>query len=222
MVGRRFLQDGNEYEIVGVVADVRTNADREPVPIAYRPYWDGLQEKAVVVARAQGDPFSVAGAVRAALRRVDADVPIGTMRTMREVLDQSTSQRRFQMVLASVFAVCALLLAALGVYGVVSHSVAQRTREMGIRAALGARPMDISKMVVRRGMVPVGLGLLAGVMGALVAGRLLQNLLYEINPHDPLTISLVVLVVGAVATVACHLPARRAAKVDPMVALRHE
>ncbi len=223
VVGRRFLHEsGKEYEVIGVAANVRSLADRETAPILYRPYWDGAPEYTVVVARSFGDPFSIAATVRAAVRNADADLPIATMRTMQEVLEESVSQRRFQMLIASLFAVCALLLAALGIYGVVSYSVARQTRDIGIRAALGARPVDLCGMVLRYGMMPVGLGLFAGVAGALVVGRLLASLLYEVSPYDPLTLSVVALVVSAVATVACYLPARRAARIDPMVALRYE
>ncbi len=223
VVGRRFLhEDWKEYEVIGVAADVRTYADREALPILYRPYWDGAPQRTVVVARSAGDPFSIARAVHAATRNADAEVPIAAMRTMQEVLDDSVSQRRFQMLIASLFAGCALLLATLGIYGVVSCSVARQTRDIGIRAALGARPMDLCGMVLLRGMAPVGLGLLVGVAGALAAGRLLRGLLYEISAHDPLTISVVALVVVGAALAACYLPARRAARVDPMVALRYE
>ena len=223
VVGRRFLhEDSREYEVIGVAANVRTYADREIVPVVYRPYWDKAPEKTTVVAQSWSDPFSIAGAVRAAIRKVDADVPIAAMRTMQEVLDDAVAQRRFQMLIASLFAVSALLLAALGIYGVVSYSVARQTRDIGIRAALGARPVDLCGMVLLRGMTPVGFGLVAGVVGALAVGRLLRSLLYEISPYDPLTIFVVALVVVAAAIAACYLPARRAARVDPMVALRCE
>ncbi len=223
IVGRRFLHEGTaEYEVIGVAADVRTHVDRETIPVLYRPYWDKAPEKTVVVARAAGDPYSIAGAVRAAIRRADADTPVAGMRTMQNVLDESVSQRRFQMLIASLFAVCALLLAALGIYGVVSYSVARQTRDIGIRAALGARPVDLCGMVLLRGMMPVGLGLFAGVAGALAVGRLLGSLLYEVSPYDPLTLAVVGVVVSAVALAACYLPARQAARTDPIGALRYE
>jgi predicted lysophospholipase L1 biosynthesis ABC-type transport system permease subunit len=222
-VGRRFRHaDNREYEVIGVAADTRTYVDQETLPVVYRPYWDGAPERTVIVARSAGDPLAIAGAVRAAIRRADPDVPVAGIHTMREVLDASVSARRFQMLIASLFAVCALLLAALGIYGVVSYAVARQTRDIGVRAALGARPMDLCGMVLLRGMAPVGLGLLLGVAGALAAGRLLGSLLYEVGPYDPLTLGAVVLTVVAVAAAACYLPARRAARVDPMMALRYE
>ncbi len=222
VVGRRFLMGGGECEVIGVVQDVLAEADQKPAATVYRPYWDGAPAQTTVVARAVGDPFSVAGPVREAIHRVDAELPISRMYTMREVLESSVSQRRFQMLLTGAFALCALLLAGLGIYGVVSHAVAQRTREMGIRMAFGARPLDIYHAVLRRGMTPVVLGLLAGVGGAHVLGRLLRSLLYEVSPSDPLTLTTVVATMFLVALAASYFPARRAARIDPMAALRYE
>jgi putative ABC transport system permease protein len=202
-LGQRFARYENDlFEVIGVVKDVCADVDRGPVAMVYRPYWDGAPVQTVVVARAAGAPFSIAGSVREAIRSVDADLPISRMYTMREVLEVSVSQRRFQMLLASAFAVCALILAGLGIYGVVSYAVARRTREMGIRLAFGARPLDIYRIVLRRGMTPVAL--------------------YEISPADPLTIVAVVTIVSLVAITACYTPARRAAQVDPTAALRYE
>jgi putative ABC transport system permease protein len=224
VVGRQFLHaDNQECEVIGVVKDVLANADQEPAAIVYRPYWwHGARAWTTVVARGKGDPFSIADSIRVAIRRVDADLPISKMYTMREVLEASVSQRRFQMLLTSAFAVCALLLAGLGIYGVVSYAVARRTREMGIRLAFGAQPVDIYHIVLRRGMTPVILGLLVGVAGACALGRLLRSLLYEISPTDPLTIVAVVTIMSLAAIAACYIPARRAARIDPMEALRYE
>jgi len=223
VVGRRFLHEGEQdYEVIGVAKDVRANADRGAVAMVYRPSWEGTPTRTVVVARATGDPFSIAGSVRAAVRSADADVPISKMCTMHQVLEESVSQRRFQTLLASAFAICALVLAGLGIYGVVSYSVTRRTREIGIRMAFGATPLALYRMVLQQGMAPVGVGLLAGVAGAFAAGRLVRSLLYQISPHDPLTILAVAVVISMVAVAACYIPARRAAKIDPMVALRYE
>jgi len=222
VVGRRFLRGGDECEVIGVVKDVLTQADQKPVPMVYHPYWDGAPAATTVVARAAEDPFSIAGPVREAIRSTDADLPVFRICTMREILEMSVSQRQFLMLLTSTFAVCALVLAALGIYGVVSYSATRRTREMGIRMAFGARPFDIYHIVLRRGMTPVVLGLLAGVGGACALGRLLRSLLYEISPGDPLTLAAVVTTMSLVAVAAGYLPARRAARIDPMAALRCE
>ena len=141
---------------------------------------------------------------------------------MQEVLGKSVGQSRFQTLLASVFAIVALLLASLGIYGVVSYSVARRTNEMGIRTALGARSSQLLGMVLRQGMGPVAAGLVVGVAAALAAGRFLGSLLFEVSARDPLTISAAAEVLFVVGLAACYIPAHRATKVDPMAALRFE
>ncbi len=225
VVGRRLvLGDGpRECEVVGITQDVRANADQEPVATLYLPHWHDMAPlQTVIVARAEGEPLSIAGSLRAAVRDVDPDVPLSGLRTMQAVLEKSASQRRFQMLLASAFAVCALALAGLGIYGVVSYSVVRRTREIGIRTAFGALPLHLYRMVLRQGMGPVALGLVLGVTGAVALGRLLRSLLYEITPYDPWIIAAAVGITFAVALAACWFPARRAARVDPMTALRYE
>jgi putative ABC transport system permease protein len=144
------------------------------------------------------------------------------MHTMQEVFEDSLAQRRFQMALAAAFAATALLLAALGIYGVVSYSVTRRTNEIGIRTALGARPAHLVWMVLRQGMFPVALGLLGGIAGALASGRVIGSLLYEVRPYDPPTFLAVSVLLSLVALAACSLPATRATKVDPVVAMRAE
>jgi putative ABC transport system permease protein len=223
IVGQRFILDGSkEYEVIGVANDVRTDADQRPVAVTYRPYWDEPPPHTLIVARANGDPFSIADAVRQTIRDVDPELPISRMYTMREVLETSVSQRRFQMLLTSTFAVCALLLAALGVYGVISHAVTRRTREIGIRMAFGAQPANVYSMVLQQGARPVALGLIAGMAGAYGLTRFLRSLLYEVSSNDPLTVCVVVVLMAVVALVACYLPARRAARLDPMQVLRCE
>jgi predicted permease len=210
------------FEVIGVAADVRANADKRPVNILYSPYWARPPLEMTLVARAAGDPRSIAGAMRAAVHRADADVPLKDMRTMTEVFQQSVAERRFQVLLAGAFAATALLLASLGIYGVVSYSVTRRTNEMGIRMALGAQSYNIYGMVLRQAMTPVVLGLAAGLGAALAAGRVLASLLYEVSPRDPFTIAAVALLLAAVGLAACVLPALRATRLDPLTALRCE
>jgi len=174
------------------------------------------------VVRAAGDPRSVAGLVRTAIWGVDRDVPVPKMRTMQEVLEESVATRRFQMLLASLFAGSALLVAALGIHGVVSYSVARRTKEMGIRMALGAQASRIAGMVTRQGMLPVAAGLAAGVVASLAVGRLLQRLLYEVSSNDPRIIGGAAIALALVGLAACRAPASRATRVDPLRALRYE
>lgn len=222
-VGRVFVTNETvEYEVIGVVGDVRANIDKAPAAIFYRPYWDTGRTEAIIVAQTQGDPYSIAGPVKSIIHDLDADMPIPTMRTMHEVLDDSVAQQRFQMMLASAFAASALLLAALGIYGVLSYSVAQRTREIGIRLAFGAPQINILGMVIRQGMIPVMIGAVTGLITSLALGRLLASLLYELSPYDPLTITAVTFILLVVAFTTCLLPARRAAGTDPMEAIRYE
>jgi len=223
-VGRKFQREGGQqYEVVGVCGDVRADADKRAPAMIYRPYWDWAPRKVVIVARASGgDPWMIAGSLRAALRATDPDVPVPNMRTMREVLLVSAGERRFQMALAAAFGAAALLLACLGIYGVVSYSVARRTNEIGIRVALGALPGRIYGIVLRQGITPVLAGLIVGLLAALAAGRLLSSLLYEVSARNPLTFASVALLLAVVALAACWIPARRAAHVNPLVALRYE
>jgi putative ABC transport system permease protein len=220
-IGRRFTRGNDQwFEVVGVVGNVRANAEKTPVAMMYRPYWDWMPYHTVLVARASGDPYSIAGAVRAAIHSGDADVPVPRMSTMSEVLDESVATRRFQMALAAMFGMMSLLVASLGVYAVVSYSVAQRTPEMGIRAALGAGTADLYRLILRQGMAPVAAGVVCAIAGAVAFGQVLKSLLYEITGSDPVTIGAVVLLLLTVALGACLIPTRRAARVDPVTALR--
>ncbi len=221
-VGRHFVSNETNREVIGVVGDVLAEPHKPAVAIVYRPYWDWAPRQVELVARAAGDPRSIAGAMRAAVHGVDPDVPLPELHTMQEVLAESLAQRRFQMLLISTFAGTALLLAALGIYGMVSYSVTRRRNEMGVRMALGARAKDLYVMLIRQTMGPVIAGLVAGVVIALAGRRVLASLLYEVVPGDPRIIAAVTGVLLMVALAACFLPARRAARISPLEALRHE
>jgi ABC-type antimicrobial peptide transport system permease subunit len=168
------------------------------------------------------DPLGIAAAVREAIRQVDADVPVPEMRTMQKVMSGSVAQRRFQMMLVMLFAAAALALAGFGIYGVVSYSVARRRTEMGIRLALGADTAGLQRMVLWQGIRPVAAGLAVGVVVALVAGRVLSSLLFQVSARDPLTIGGAALVLLMVSAAAALVPARRATRVEPMRTLRFE
>jgi len=221
-VGRQVMDGDNARQVIGVAGDVRSEPHKPAVATLYRPYWDWAPRRVRLVARAAGDPRSLTGAMRSALRSVDPEVPLAEVRTMQEVLEQSVAERRFQMLLAAAFAAAALLLTSLGIYGVVSYSVARRTNEIGIRIALGAETHDVYGMVLRQAMTPVVLGLAAGLAGAAMGGRLLASLLYEVQPGDPVTIGAVAVVLAAVGLAASFTPARRALRADPVAALRQE
>jgi predicted permease len=222
-VGRRFARgDDDFYEVIGVAGDVRTDPDQPPVAIVYRPYWEWAPRRVVLVARAAAEPGSIAPAVRSVIRSVDPDVPVPEMRTMHEILEESVAQRRFQMLLSASFAAAALLLAALGTYGVVSYAVALRTNEMGIRMALGASPSALRRMVLKQAMVPVVAGLTLGTITALLAGRLVRSMLYDVSPNDPAIITAVILLLAGVGLAGAWSPAERAVRVNPLAVLHDE
>jgi putative ABC transport system permease protein len=168
------------------------------------------------------DPAGLTGTIRRAVWAVDSEVPVPEVQTMKQVMAQSVAQRRFQMMLVLLFAAAALALAAFGTYGVVSFVVARRRAEMGIRMALGAPRSKILGMVLRQGMTPVFIGLVAGALVALGLGQYLASLLFQVSPRDPLAYALSSAVLIAVAAAACLVPARRATQVNPVEALRFE
>lgn len=174
------------------------------------------------VLRTASDPASDAAAVRELVHNIDPDVPITGLRPMSQIVSRSVDPRRFPMFLSMLFALSSLLLASLGIFGVVGYSVERRRKELGIRMALGAERQDLLRIVLRQGMTPVMVGLAAGVVTSIFAGRLIGSLLFDVSANDPLTLAAVVLVVATVALLACFVPARRAMRVDPMVALRYE
>ncbi len=211
-------------EIVGVVGSVRHGSALAPVRKGhlYLPQAQTPTRWAALVVRTSGDPALLASAVRQEVLAVDSEQPTFDIKTMQAVLSESVSQPRFNMVLLSIFGGLSLVLAAAGIYGVISYSVSQRTREIGIRMALGAQPRDVRALVVRQGLRLVLIGSVLGTAAALAATRLISNLLFGTRPTDPVTYVGVTLLLGAVAWFACWVPARRAARVDPTVALRYE
>jgi putative ABC transport system permease protein len=222
-IGQKLEDNGGELEVVGVTPDIRsTGLDHEPVNILYIPHWQRPRLGAEIVVRSAMDPRQLTSALRAAVWGIDAEATIPRVRTLEEVMAQSVSQRRFQMMLVLLFAGAALALAAFGTYGVLSYAVTRRTSEMGIRMALGAGRGEVLRMVLRQGMAPVIAGLVAGSAGALLVGRYLGSLLFQVSPRDPLAFGVSGAVLLAVSIAACLIPARRATRVNPIEALRFE
>jgi predicted permease len=217
-----------ESEVVGVVGDIRTvNLEAPPllmvyVPDSYGEEKPGAPGSASIVVRTTADPDAVASSVRSVIQNADPNVPIVALRPMTEVVSQTLDARRFQTILAALFATCALLLASVGVYGVVSYNVQRRSFELGIRLVLGAEHGELLGLVLRQGMVPVAFGLAGGIAAAAVGARLIQTFLFGVGAFDPLTFAGVAAAVTAVAAAACYLPARRTLGLDPMAALRYE
>lgn len=213
--------------IVGVVGDAKQYRLDEPtLPAMYLPYaqspGDFMMRDVTLVVRTALPLLTLVPAVRRAVGAVDPDLPVFDVATMEQLVYRSVSAPRFNTVLLGVFAALAVILATVGIYGMMSYSVSQRTHEIGVRMALGAREHDVLRQVIRQGMLRAAAGIGFGLAGALALTRFLSSLLYGVRATDPLTLAAVVLVVTAVALLASYLPARRAAKVDPMVALRHE
>lgn len=207
-------------EVIGVAGSVRTGLDQEPPLTVYQPSWTMDSRAWSFVIRTQNDPVSAMTAVREVLRAQDPTVPLSPARTMQAVVDESVAVRRFQMYLVAGFAIAALLLASLGIFGVVSFVVASRTREIGVRLALGAQSGSVMRMTIAQGIRPVIFGLMMGVPAALVLARFIASQLFQISPRDPqilVTVTAMLMLSGALA---CWLPARRASKIDPMAALR--
>ncbi|MGH9344922.1 MAG: FtsX-like permease family protein, partial [Terriglobia bacterium] len=222
-LGRRLGNDKSKpsaWEIVGVVGDVKITNLRQAVhPTVYIPLTGG---SAYFELRVAGDPVALIPSVRKLASQVASRLPIFEVHTQTEKIDDLLAQERFVARVSGFFAVLALLLACIGLYGLLSYEVSRRTREIGIRMALGARKTDVLGLVLGRGFRLAIVGLTFGVMGAFVLTRFLSSLLYDVKPSDPLTFAAVSGVLTGVALLACYIPARRATKVDPMVALRYE
>ena len=228
-IGQQVALGSSKYPtatIVGVVADVKRLSLREqPGPEMYVPYTQKVYPSLLtmnVVVRSRAEPDALTGTIRRAIASVDPELPIAKVETLSEVVNDSLAQPRFSLLLMAAFGGLALLLAGVGLYGVISYSVAQRTQEIGIRMALGASRRNVFAVVVGQGGRMAGLGIVVGLAAALVATRTMASFLYGVKPTDLLTLVAVCLLLAAVALLACYLPARRATKVDPMVALRYE
>jgi len=225
-IGRRVVGVGSpapKLEIVGVVGEVRGAGLERPFTMTiYEHYWRMQPIGMSFVARTRVNPAATASAIRAVLSRADPEMALPQARTMQQLIGESVAARKFQMSLAMSFAAAALLLASLGIYGVISFTVARRTPEIGIRIALGAGRGELMRMIPTDGMIPVLAGLTAGLLGAASIGRLISSQLYGVVPRDPVTMSGVAIVLVAVGVCACWLPARRATRIDPLVALRFE
>jgi predicted permease len=209
--------------IVGVVGDTHHDGPGQDVESEiYVPYLQAKRNFMQLAIRTTADPTSLASAVRREVAAVDPEQPIARLATLDQTLSESVAPRRFNMLLLGIFAALALAISTVGIYGVVAYSVTQRTHEVGIRMALGAERRDVLNMIVGQGLKLALIGVAIGIAGALALTRFLSSMLYGITPTDPLTFVVVSLILIAVALVACYIPARRAAKVDPMVALRYE
>ncbi|MGB8662359.1 MAG: FtsX-like permease family protein, partial [Candidatus Acidiferrum sp.] len=219
------------WEIVGVVGDVKSYLDQSAPPTTFIPaaqasyetskVFEGWFPRSILV-RSNVDPLSLGRSVRDAIAAVDSTVPTGSIRSMEQVLSHSLAPRSFMMFLLGLFAALALVLASVGIYGVISFAVSQRTREIGVRMALGAHPRDVLRLILGEGLKLVLAGVVLGIIAALAMTRLLSTLIYGVSATDPLIFLSVVTLLVAVALAACFVPARRAMRVDPIVALRYE
>jgi putative ABC transport system permease protein len=215
--------DAPWLEVVGVVADVKLNGvERDTPSQAYVPFSQHPTGLQWLVARTPGDPLQVAASVERAIYAIDKDLPVVSIRSMEQLLSRSIAQRRLTLVLLASFAALALVLAAVGIYGVISYSVRQRTNELGIRMALGAQTSDVLKMILAQGLKLTLFGVVIGLGAAFALTRWMETLLFHVRPTDPLTYTAIAVALTLVALFACYIPARRATKVDPMIALRCE
>jgi putative ABC transport system permease protein len=210
--------------VVGVAGDLKyTRLDADPEPEVYLPYVQSTKLLgANLIVRTSADASGMASAMRTVAAEIDRSQPPGEVKTLEQSMAESTAPRRFNLFLLETFAMAALLLALVGIYGVIAYSVSQRTHEIGIRAALGAPSGGIVRMIVRQGMTIALAGIIAGLGAALGLTRLMASLLFEVRPTDPATFGAVALILISTALIACWIPARKASRVDPLIALRHE
>jgi putative ABC transport system permease protein len=213
----------NWITIIGVVRDVRTSGiEFEPAATIYRPVWQVSNLALTLTVRAGGDPAALSEPVRREVHAVDPNEPVFAVRTMEAVIASALAERRFTMLLLGFFAATALLLSGIGIYGVMAYIVTQRTHEFGIRMALGARRSEVVRLVLAQGLRLAAAGIVLGVAGAAVTARAIGALLYDVDPRDPATFTLLSAALTFAALAACYVPARRAVQVDPIRALRRE
>jgi putative ABC transport system permease protein len=230
-IGKRITFDTQSdkpdwYEIVGIVGDVKHyGLDQATTLQTYEPYTQQTLSNMTLIARTAGDPTSLSAAIRSEVLNLDKEQPISNISTLDQYVATSVAQQQFSTQLFGVFAAVAMVLACIGIYGVLSYSVTQRTHEIGIRLALGAQTSDVLRMVIKQGLLLTVLGIVCGVAAAITLAKILtdfSSLLFDVKVTDPMTFAVIAVVLLCVALVACYLPARRATKVDPMVALRGE
>jgi predicted permease len=222
-VGRRLQRGPQSLEIVGVVRDTKDKGlTRDPRPAIYLPLAQNYTPEVTLHARSTVDARTLLAAIRRELRAIDAQLPVYNLRTLSERKDGSLYAERAVAAVLTLFALLALMVAAVGLYGVLSYAVTERTREIGIRLAHGARSWDVVSLIVGQGMRLACAGLVVGMAGAFALTRLIQRLLYGVSPTDPLTFAAIPLVLAGVALLACSLPAWRATRVNPLASLRHE
>ncbi|SPE39439.1 membrane hypothetical protein [Candidatus Sulfopaludibacter sp. SbA3] len=223
-VGKQMRDGGSGlHTIVGVVGDVRNiDVGKEPLPINYFPSTAGTPTPAALLVRTAGDPLATIGALRARMKRIDPSVPIFDVSTMEQLVSANSAKSRWNTWLIAIFAGLALILGALGIYGVLAYAVTLRTREIGVRMALGASSADIQRLMLGEGMTLAALGIGAGVLLAIWLGQLAASLLYGVDVKDTASLASVAVIMGLVALAASVIPARRAARVDPLDALRME
>lgn len=230
-LGQRLKLQGQERDpllIVGVVGNVRQlGLDQQLTPELYVPFLQdplsqNCQRSLTIVAQSKSDPGAIAGSLRAAVTSIDKSVPVYAVKPMTEYLHESLSRRRFNLILLSAFSAVALVLAAIGIYGVISYGVTQRTHEMGIRMALGAKPRDVLRLVVQQAMILALVGVGIGLIASFALTRLMKGLVFSVSVTDPVTFVAIAALMSVIALLACLIPARRATKVDPLIALRCE
>ena len=222
-LGKRLITGmrSEPYQIIGIVGDIRHNS-LAGTPSATMYFPTRQTGRVNFVIRTQGDPLAIVGAVRQEVKALDPDQPIASVRSMNDWVNSSVAAPRYRTTLLALFAALAMILAATGIYGVMSYSVAQRTHEIGVRMAMGARQFDVLKLVVRQGMLLTLIGVVLGLGGAYALTRVMSTLLFGVTAKDPLTFGVVAALLIVVAFLACFVPARRATKVDPLIALRYE